>query len=122
MSLSRQHKEILHHFENAMKEYMAFTDTVAVYPGAGEGGPSEVSYLALGLAGETGKTVDVIKKAIRRGFMQEEEFEKLSGELGDLLFYWTRLCYACGLNPADVMQNNVEKLRGRKESGTLKDR
>lgn len=122
MSSYRHLNEMMHHFENAAKEYHRFTDTVAVYPGAGEGGPSELSYLSLGLAGETGETVDVIKKAIRRGYLVQEDQAKLEGELGDLLFYWTRLCYAAGLNPANVLQENVGKLSERKDSGTLKDR
>lgn len=110
------------HFLKALNAYHNFTESVAVYPGAGESGPSELSYLSLGLAGETGETVDVIKKAIRRGYLVQEDQAKLEGELGDLLFYWTRLCYAAGLNPANVLQENVGKLSERKDSGTLKDR
>lgn len=109
-------------FQQAMDEYHSFTDTVAVYPCAGESNDREFSYLALGLAGETGEAVDIIKKALRREQMTEQDREKLGSELGDILFYWTRIASAAGLSFSDIMEGNVEKLSGRKDTGTLKDR
>lgn len=105
-----------------MEMYHAFTNTVAVYPEANTGMPPEIAYLSLGLVSEAGEAADIGKKIFRRGHREGTDYEKLKGELGDVLFYWTRLCYTMGLDPAEVMQSNIEKLSGRKESGTLKDR
>jgi NTP pyrophosphatase (non-canonical NTP hydrolase) len=103
-------------------KYLKFTDTVAVYPEAGEKSIAELAYLGLGLAGEAGEAIGTAKKAFRRGYATESDKDKALDELGDVLFYWTRLCYAFGLSPSEVLQENVGKLSGRKESGTLKDR
>lgn len=109
-------------FSVAMEEYHKFTETVAIHPGAGTGSLSELSYLALGLNGETGEFTDVLKKLIRRGGQADGDGEKFVNELGDILFYWNRLCYALDIDPGDVMLANVAKLQTRQKAGTLKDR
>lgn len=42
---------------------------------------------ALGIAGEAGETVDIIKKYLYHGKSREETRAKLEGELGDLFYY-----------------------------------
>ena len=103
-------------------KYKEFTDSVAVYSGAGTGSVDELTYLSLGLVGEAGEASGAGKKAFRRGRKSEKDTEKALDELGDVLFYWTRLCYAFNLNPSEVMEANINKLSGRQEAGTLKDR
>lgn len=103
--------------------YLRQTDEFAVYPGAGEGTMGELAYLALGLAGETGEAVDVIKKALRNGGnLSHGMAATLESELGDVLWYWARLVDAAGLSVLDVMEANIVKLRERQAAGTLKAR
>lgn len=103
--------------------YLAATDTTAVYPDAGKGNMAELTYLALGLAGETGEAVDVVKKALRNdGQMTPDMALKLAGELGDVLWYWVRLVRAAGFDADGILLANVGKLAHRKASGTLKVR
>lgn len=109
-------------FRKVMEEYHSFSATTAQYPHAGTGDDREFSYLALGLAGETGEAVDVIKKALRREQLTSQDIQKLKGELGDILYYWTRICYAANLSPADIMRHNVDKLTERNSTGQIKDR
>jgi NTP pyrophosphatase (non-canonical NTP hydrolase) len=70
---------------------------------------------ALGLAGETGEVVDLIKKSLFYG--QPIDQLKLLNELGDCLFYLTRLADLYHFSMATVMDANVEKLKARYPNG-----
>lgn len=68
----------------------------------------------LGLVGEVGEVVEHIKKARRAGgrhrILVIEDFTK---ELGDVLWYLTRLASEYDINMVDVATTNIEKLRER---------
>lgn len=102
-----------------LEYYHEFTKSTAKYPESGTGSLNELAYLSLGLAGETGEAVDTIKKSFRVQELTDHDIECLKEELGDVLYYWTRLCYAAGLHPEEVKQANVDKLTQRLETGTL---
>jgi NTP pyrophosphatase (non-canonical NTP hydrolase) len=106
-------------------EYVENTMVTAVYPGAGEGNEQELAYLALGLAGETGEAVDCIKKIFRDPDNEARVLvlkDKLFYELGDVMWYWARLCSATGVDPGHVLEMNYQKLLSRLDQGTLKHR
>ena len=69
-----------------------------------------LEYLALGMTSEAGEVAGKVKKLIRDG-EDVEGFEMkkiaISHEIGDVLWY-------CAM-----MQDNLNKLHGRKERGTL---
>jgi NTP pyrophosphatase (non-canonical NTP hydrolase) len=97
----------------------------AVYPDVGTGSLSELSYLALGLTGESGETGDCIKKILRSPddvLVYDEQKEKLALELGDVLWYWVNLCRALGFAPSAILALNIDKLANRANEGTLKSR
>jgi NTP pyrophosphatase (non-canonical NTP hydrolase) len=65
-------------------------------------------YLALGLAGEAGEIADHLKKCLR-----DETWDKdrLAHELGDAIYYWSRLCTLAGRNPSELLalsKTNIE--------------
>ena len=70
---------------------------------------------ALGIAGEAGEVVDMLKKVLYHA--HELDTPALCKEVGDLLWYMTLLCETVGLTLDDVMQANVEKLRQRYPRG-----
>ena len=70
----------------------------------------------LGLVGEAGEVAEKIKKYIRDG---NKDLEAIQKELGDVIFYWTALHGALGLEPEDTITTNVGKLSSRKERGTI---
>lgn len=70
---------------------------------------------ALGIAGEAGEVVDIIKKVLYHA--HELDTSALCQEVGDLFWYMTLLCETLGLSLDDVMQANVEKLRQRYPQG-----
>lgn len=51
--------------------------------------------------------------------LQQKLREEVSKEMGDVIWQWVNLCHELDLNPAQVMADNIEKLQGRKERGTL---
>lgn len=75
----------------------------------------KLTLAALGLAGETGEVVDLIKKHLFQG--HEIDAQRLRDELGDVLWYFMLLCEAMGYSLHDLMAANVEKLSRRYPNG-----
>ena len=61
---------------------------------------------------------DKFKKLIRDG--GDIQVESVSKELGDVIWYVTRLADELGLDMEEVINQNVRKLSDRKARGTLK--
>jgi NTP pyrophosphatase (non-canonical NTP hydrolase) len=73
---------------------------------------------ALGLAAETGEFCEIPKKIYFQGKqLNEENVFHMKRELGDVLWYWINACRALGLNPNDVVEENVNKLKARYPGG-----
>ena len=82
---------------------------------------NSVVYPALGLAGETGEAVDIIKKSIRYAKKgdpfslntNKDRTNDMKLELGDVMWYWCNLCKDLGFDPEEIMQMNYDKLHKR---------
>jgi NTP pyrophosphatase (non-canonical NTP hydrolase) len=84
------------------------------YPEDTEGFRKKMNFL-LGLFGEYGEVVELIKKET---FHQHERNpEKLTEELGDVLWYLTALCIQYGISLDEVMNQNMKKLQKRYPKG-----
>lgn len=70
---------------------------------------------SLGLAGECGEVVDSIKKVVFQ--MHELDKDKLTEELGDVLWYFVNLSNVLNIDLDDIMNTNLEKLRKRYPDG-----
>lgn len=69
-----------------------------------------------GLNGETGEFTDMLKKVIFHHHADEPE--KVKSELGDILYYLTRLCVEFGFSLEEVADYNVNvKLAKRYPEG-----
>lgn len=112
-------------------EYLAKTDDTAVYPESNTGKVSELSYLGIAFIGEAGELVNNVKKIIRNGpGMDYNVYENVSNhdlickireEMGDVLWYYARLCGFFNWSLDEIMQENIDKLRLRKIAGQLKE-
>lgn len=67
--------------------------------------------LCYGIASEAGEVVDVIKKGSRPG--REVDIPHLSEEIGDTVWYLTKLATKYGLSMERILQDNVDKLNER---------
>jgi NTP pyrophosphatase (non-canonical NTP hydrolase) len=80
-----------------------------------------LQYYTLGLNGEAGEVADKVKKVVRdqHSTFTTDSKEDLLLELGDVLWYISRLAKLCGSTLADVAEANRAKLFARKQQGTL---
>ena len=78
------------------------------------------SNMCMGLAGETGETVDIFKKHIYQG--KDLDINDVIEEIGDILWYIANLCNVNKITMKECMESNIEKLRKRYPNGfTVKD-
>lgn len=69
----------------------------------------------LGLCGEAGECVDMVKKHLFQGHELDETH--LAKELGDVAWYLAVSAYAIGYDLETVLRANVDKLRKRYPEG-----
>lgn len=71
----------------------------------------------LGMAGETGEVVDLLKKYLYHRNGKSLDISKLRDELGDVLWYFSILLSTLDLTFEDVMQASITKLEKRHMNG-----
>ena len=77
---------------------------------------------SLGLSSECGEFTEIVKKVIFQGKpLDKDNIYHMKRELGDILWYWVNACRSLGLNPNDVLMENVEKLQSRYPGGKFED-
>jgi len=73
---------------------------------------------AIGIASEGGEFAEIVKKCIFQGKpMDDETVFHCKRELGDIMWYWINSCRALGLDPNEVVAENVNKLKARYPGG-----
>jgi NTP pyrophosphatase (non-canonical NTP hydrolase) len=102
------------------EEYIEFLRTTKWYAHADHKDSGELAYMSLGLAGEGGEFVDLVKKICRdHGYnmpmsdLSPDLWTDMQHELGDVLWYLTQLCDMLGLTLDGLMTKNMEKLKAR---------
>jgi|TARA_B100001093_G_scaffold498781_1_gene547289 NTP pyrophosphatase (non-canonical NTP hydrolase) len=72
----------------------------------------------IGLSSETGEFNEIVKKCIFQGKpLNDETVFHAKRELGDIMWYWISSCRALGLDPNEVIEENVNKLKARYPGG-----
>ena len=75
---------------------------------------------AIGLSAEGGELQEIVKKMVFQGKpLNEENIFHMKRELGDIMWYWINTCRALGLDPNDVVAENVRKLEARYPGGSF---
>lgn len=69
----------------------------------------------MGLCGEAGEAIDLVKKHLHQG--HELDRQALKKELGDIAWYLAETAYALDLTLEDVLTANLEKLKARYPDG-----
>jgi len=95
----------------SLNEYQSMASKTAIYSLQ-----HQILYPALGLAGEAGEVANKVKKMIRDGKLDRSG---IAAELGDVLWYVAALARDLNIDLQDLASQNLEKLYGRKERGTL---
>lgn len=82
--------------------------------------PSLLLTAGIGLSSETGEFNEIIKKMFFQGKpLNAENVFHMKRELGDIMWYWVNACTALGLDPNDVIDENVKKLEARYPGGSF---
>jgi len=80
--------------------------------------PALLLTASTGLGSESGEFQEIVKKVFFQGKpMNEETRFHAKRELGDIIWYWTNACTALGLDPNEVIEENVNKLQSRYPGG-----
>ena len=80
--------------------------------------PALLLTAAIGLAAEGGEFAELPKKIVFQGKpCDEDTIFHMKRELGDIMWYWVNACRALGLDPNDVVEENVRKLESRYPGG-----
>ena len=66
--------------------------------------------VGLALVGDAGEVAECLRRLAREG---DQHRERLAGELGDVWRYWTRLCIASGVAPAEILARSRARIEGR---------
>ena len=69
----------------------------------------------MGLCGEAGEAIDLVKKHLHQG--HELDREGLKKELGDIAWYLAETAWALDLSLEEVLQGNIDKLKARYPEG-----
>lgn len=69
----------------------------------------------MGLCGESGEAVDLVKKHLFQG--HELDKEHLAKELGDVAWYLAEIAYVLDVDLETVLTKNIEKLKNRYPEG-----
>tara|TARA_R100001510_G_C7650100_1_gene207613 strand:- start:1426 stop:1737 length:312 start_codon:yes stop_codon:yes gene_type:complete len=73
--------------------------------------PQELkAYLAIGLAGEVGELLNILKKKMYYS-NYHVDYANLKDEMGDCLYYLTNLVTDCGWTLDEIKQVNQEKVK-----------
>ena len=97
-------------------DYQKAAQSTAIYPT-----DLKAIYPALGLAGEMGEVVELIKKMVRdeARILDDARRAKLQKEMGDVLWYMANLAADLGLSLSSIAEANIAKVTDRKERGVL---
>ena len=73
---------------------------------------------AIGISAEGGEFMEIVKKCVFQGKPMDEDTQfHAKRELGDIMWYWMNSCSALGIDPNDVIAENVRKLEKRYPGG-----
>jgi NTP pyrophosphatase (non-canonical NTP hydrolase) len=83
----------------------------------------DISNYAMGLAGESGEVIDLLKKVVHHNHpLTFEVANKLHEEIGDVMHYVAGLCTLLDFNLEEVCNENIKKLKRRYPEGFSTER
>lgn len=77
----------------------------------------KLANFTMGLAGEAGEVIDLLKKDLFHG--KPVDREKLVKELGDVAWYMAAIATVEGIDLDEVLGENIRKLRERHKGGAF---
>jgi NTP pyrophosphatase (non-canonical NTP hydrolase) len=81
---------------------------------------ARIAIASMGLAGETGELIDMLKKWIGHG--HELNLNEVEKELGDILWYVAEIATTLDLRLYEIAEKNEDKLKARYLGGFSEER
>jgi NTP pyrophosphatase (non-canonical NTP hydrolase) len=75
-----------------------------------ESADAHLAILGLSLLGDAAEVGEIVKKRLRDG---ELDRARLAHELGDVIYYWARLCAVAGVAPSAVLEQSRRHIEAR---------
>lgn len=73
---------------------------------------------SFGLGAEAGEFTEIVKKIVLQGKpLDKDSIYHMQRELGDVMWYWMQGCMALDIDPNEVIQMNIDKLKARYPGG-----
>lgn len=91
-------------------EYVDWARRVGPEETTNDATDGHLALLGLGLVGDAGEVADLIRKRLRDGALDRA---LLAHELGDVLYYWARLCAVTGIAPAEILARSRRSIEAR---------
>lgn len=92
----------------------------AIYPEHDTGSVEAINYVILGLVGEVGSIANAWKKVYRGDYTREAIEEYIIRQIGDALWYASRISKEFGYTFGDIAADNIRKLNDRQQRGTIR--
>lgn len=77
-----------------------------------------LAILSLSLLGDASEVGEIVKRCLRDGTLDRE---RLAYELGDVIYYWARLCAVSGVAPSGILaesRRHIEARLAKRQQGT----
>lgn len=98
-------------------EYLIATSETAIYPDGEEG----VTYLIMGIVGESGEVCNKLKKALRGDYkLTAQKKKEIGKELGDICWYLFQLLKRYRRKPSDFIPDSIEIYESRHKNLDIK--
>jgi NTP pyrophosphatase (non-canonical NTP hydrolase) len=91
-------------------KYVEWARSVGPEKTASDASETHLASLALGLLGDAGEVADLVKRRLRDGSLDRD---RLALELGDVLYYWARLCAVSGAVPSELLERSRRAIEAR---------
>lgn len=91
-------------------EYQSLTSETAIYPDGEDG----ITYLIMGIVGESGEVCNKLKKALRGDFeLTEQKKKEIGKELGDICWYLFQILKRYRRKPSHFVPDTIEVYEAR---------
>jgi NTP pyrophosphatase (non-canonical NTP hydrolase) len=81
---------------------------------------NDKEHIICGLFSELGEIASLFAKSYRGDYYLSDKIKLLKKEIGDLMYFVCKLCNYYGLDLEEILDENIAKLKDRKERGVLR--
>ena len=91
-------------------DYAAWARQSGPEPTTADSPDTHLSILAFSLMGDASEVGEIVKRRLRDGTLDRD---RLAYELGDVIYYWARLCAVSGHAPSAILEESRRHIEER---------